>query len=103
VFRRALAEDCPLNIDCEIAVDPELRPKVIEWARDQNAFFQDFQKAYQKLQSRTVSELDDPGFTLNIPVHANLLAEGVAANAQRAIPNRAPVTPRPPRRGPRRD
>ena len=90
VFKKALEEDCPLSIDCEIAKDADLRPKVIQWASDQNAFFEDFQKAYLKLQSRTTSELDDQGITLNIAVHANLMAEGVAANAQQATPSRQP-------------
>jgi hypothetical protein len=82
VFKRSLRGECVIDIDCQIAQDPQLRPLVELYARDQNAFFRDFTKAYSKMMRQTPIKLGLHAELLNVPDHPNVQEEGATANAK---------------------
>ena len=83
VFEKSLRGECVVDIDCQIAKDPILRPLVEKYANDQNAFFVDFVAAYIKMMRQTP---DAPQLTpeslLTIPDHPGVQQEGTVANAK---------------------
>jgi L-ascorbate peroxidase len=85
VFQKALDGDCVLDIDCDIADDPDLRPLVQKYARDEKAFFEDFSKAFAKLTRQGTGEFTKEK-KLKIPQHSNLKKEGVVENAKPSRP-----------------
>ena len=59
VFNFTLKGNCAVKIDCDIANDPELRPIVERFARDQNAFFEQYAISFAKMVEQTSSVLGD--------------------------------------------
>lgn len=92
VFKKTLIGYCPVPVDCDIANDPEMRPFVELFARDQNAFFNQYAISFQKLIELSPVPLDSNPTVLKVPVHQFLYEEGSIVNGQ--IANR-PV-PQPP-------
>jgi hypothetical protein len=82
VFKRALRGECIIDIDCEIAKDPELVDIVKLYARDQDAFFRGFTRAYSKMMRQTPIRLNPHAELLNIPEHPNVREEGKESNAK---------------------
>ncbi|KAJ3014751.1 UNVERIFIED_CONTAM: L-ascorbate peroxidase 3 [Siphonaria sp. JEL0065] len=77
VFKEALKGNCVLNVDCNIAKDPELKPIVQLYANDQKAFFTQYAESYVKMT--TVGQSGYPNwasFHLNVTVHEYLVEEG---------------------------
>jgi L-ascorbate peroxidase len=72
VFKFTLQGKCAIQLDCDIANDPEMRPIVQRFADDQDAFFEQYKISFQKLLSQTKSELKSQD--LEFSVHDNLEA-----------------------------
>lgn len=75
VFKKSLAGQCTLQVDCDIANDPDTRPFVELYASDQEAFFKQYAESFPKMIDLTTSNLDPP-IDIKVPVHANLFKEG---------------------------
>jgi catalase (peroxidase I) len=75
VFKQMLMGRCVLNIDCAIGKDPEMRDIVETFAKDQDAFFQQYAKSFNKMttigQRAKLAEVH-----VDISVHKNLESEG---------------------------
>ena len=71
VFKFTLKGNCAVKIDCDIANDPELRPIVERFANDQNAFFEQYRKSFEKMVEQTSSPLG-PELELKIKKHVGL-------------------------------
>ena len=71
VFKFTLRGNCAVQIDCDIANDPELRPIVQRYANDQNAFFEQYTKSFEKLLGQSSSELSEEQ-DLEISKHVGL-------------------------------
>ncbi|KAJ3014755.1 UNVERIFIED_CONTAM: L-ascorbate peroxidase 1, cytosolic [Siphonaria sp. JEL0065] len=80
VFKQSLKGNCRLNIDCGIALDPELRPLVQLYANDEAAFFKQYQESFQKMTTLGQDRSKLTAFPLEVSLHKNLFAEeGVVA------------------------
>lgn len=90
VFHQVLLGKCAIPIDCQIALDPDMRPIVQEFAKDQAAFFTQYAISFPKMSALTNSTLQNP-VELNIPVHANLVAEGTIKHTTTTMPNNSAV------------
>lgn len=75
VFKRSLNGQCALQVDCEIAKDPDTRPFVELFAADQEAFFKQYAESFPKMIGFTTSALE-PEIDIKVPVHYNLVKEG---------------------------
>lgn len=76
IFKQTLNGKCPLPFDCQIAKDPNMRPIVQKFATDQAAFFDQFQKSFEKILAFSHFGNDVKYMKVNIPLHGNLLVEG---------------------------
>jgi catalase (peroxidase I) len=79
VFKRSLEGNCALQVDCEIARDPDTRPFVELFASDQEAFFKQYAESFPKMIDLTTSNLDPP-MDIKVPVHENLFKEGTVGS-----------------------
>ncbi|KAJ3296284.1 hypothetical protein HDU79_007180 [Rhizoclosmatium sp. JEL0117] len=84
IFKQSLNGNCRLNIDCNMANDPELRPIYELYANDEAAFFRQYQESFQKMTTVGQNRAALVAFHLDISVHANLFAEGTVAGG--AVP-----------------
>ncbi|KAJ3334064.1 hypothetical protein HDU76_011588 [Blyttiomyces sp. JEL0837] len=81
IFKQVLQGNCVLPIDCAFAKDANLLPYIQLYATNQTSFFVQYSQSLQKLMELTTSPLSANPIPLEIPVHANLLAEGTYTNS----------------------
>ena len=71
---------CVTNVDCSIANDPDLKPIIEKFSKDESAFFAAFTSGFEKMVRLPATErsgvMAEFHSKLAIPVHENLLAEG---------------------------
>lgn len=79
VFKKSLNGQCTLQLDCDIAKDPDTRPFVELYAADQEAFFKQYAESFPKMVGLTTANLD-PEIDIKVPVHYNLFKEGTLKN-----------------------
>jgi catalase (peroxidase I) len=77
IFKQLLQGKCILNIDCGIGKDPEMKDIIELFAKDQDAFFQQYAESFNKMS--TIGQLNNVRLMevhVDISVHKNLEAEG---------------------------
>jgi len=80
VFKKSLEGNCALQVDCEIARDPDTRPFVELFASNQEAFFKQYAESFPKMTDLTTSNLDS-AIDIRVAIHANLFSEGTKSAA----------------------
>ncbi|KAJ3127674.1 NGG1 interacting factor [Physocladia obscura] len=69
IFKRILTGNCVLPIDCAFAKEEHLLPYIKEWAHDQESFFRQFKKSFEKLLNFNRASLSGPvGVIVETPV-----------------------------------
>ena len=85
VFQSTLKGHCPVPVDCEIAQDEETRPFIEIFASNQDAFFKQYAKSFQKMIEITSPHpLDSSIIQLSIPVHEHLEKEGTVKSVEKS-------------------